>query len=72
MDRFEERAAQLWCEPAHSAKEMDVEFAASIAQALRETRNQALEEAAAMIERNEVEGYIRNASGIVRALGERE
>jgi len=30
-----EIAAQLWCEPKHASKEMDVEFAESIATALR-------------------------------------
>lgn len=31
----EERAAQIWCEPQHEKKEMDVHFAASIAAAIR-------------------------------------
>lgn len=42
-----EKAAQLWCLPKHSNKEMDVEFATSIAKALaaerREVRKNALE-----------------------------
>ena len=29
-----ERAAQLWCEPQHAHKEMDADFAMSIAQAI--------------------------------------
>ena len=32
----EERAAQIWCEPAHGKKVMDADFAMSIARAIRE------------------------------------
>lgn len=42
----EERAAKIWCEPKHAHKEMDVEFAESIAVALADARAAALEEAA--------------------------
>lgn len=38
IEEAREKAAQLWCEPQHAHKEMDVDFAESIAQLLvRET-----------------------------------
>jgi len=45
------RAAQLWCLPQHASKPMDVEFAESIALALADERQQALEEAAKVLRR---------------------
>ena len=44
------RAAQLWCLPQHSHKEMDVDFAESIAQALADERRRVWEEAAVLCE----------------------
>lgn len=38
------RTAQLWCLPQHSHKEMDVDFAESIAQALADERRRVLDE----------------------------
>ena len=43
------RAAQLWCLPQHSHKEMDVDFAESIAQALADERRRVWEEAAVVV-----------------------
>ena len=43
-------AAQLWCLPQHAHKEMDVEFAESIAQALADDRRRVWEEAAKVCE----------------------
>lgn len=40
-DRAMEIAAQLWCLPQHAHKEMDVEFAESIAAALRDFAEEA-------------------------------
>lgn len=54
-----QRAAQIWCEPAHAKKEMDVDFARSIAQALAEARERALEEAARACA-GEGEGYLHD------------
>lgn len=39
-------AAQLWCLPQHAHKEMDVEFAESIAHALADAERRGLERAA--------------------------
>ena len=35
MTDFDKIAAQIWCEPKHSSKEMDVDFAESIVATLR-------------------------------------
>lgn len=56
-------AAQLWCKPAHSAKEMDVAFAMDIAAAIRKARNDALEGQQAEIvglrnERDQLKGIV--------------
>lgn len=61
-DKYTDIAAQLWCKPQHSMKEMDVEFAMSIAQALRESAAEAFEEAARFVREN-VAGS--SADGIV-------
>lgn len=45
-DKYTDKAAQLWCLPQHAKKEMDVEFAQSIVQALREVAAEAFEEVA--------------------------
>ena len=37
VDKYIAKAAQLWCLPQHGQKEMDTDFAYSIAQALRES-----------------------------------
>jgi hypothetical protein len=42
-------AAQLWCLPQHAHKEMDVEFAESIAHALADAERRGLERAAKMM-----------------------
>ena len=46
----EEIAAQIWCEPQHAHKTMDVELCKSFAQALAQVREAALEEAAKIAE----------------------
>lgn len=43
-DRYAERAAQLWCLPQHSHKEMDVTFAQSIAALLGAVAEEAARE----------------------------
>lgn len=43
-------AAQLWCLPQHAHKEMDVEFAESIAHALADAERRGLERAAGICE----------------------
>ena len=40
-----EKAAQIWCEPKHSQKEMDSEFAESIVKALLSFGREVLDEA---------------------------
>ena len=66
QDRYTDRAAQLWCLPQHAKKEMDADFATSIAQALRESAAEAFEEAAV-----QADGFWINAPGQSRgkALG---
>ena len=44
-----EKAAQLWCLPQHAHKDMDVEFAQSIATALREARREAMAECCKLV-----------------------
>jgi putative ubiquitin-RnfH superfamily antitoxin RatB of RatAB toxin-antitoxin module len=49
MDWAIETAAQLWGKPEHSAKEMDVEFGTSIADALRKAKADGMREAVSMM-----------------------
>lgn len=70
-DRFDEKAAQLWCLPQHANKEIDSDFAHSIAEAIRtayldgkkeqqensQIRIQTLKNALASIETIRSEGY---------------
>ena len=46
----EERAAQIWCEPAHGKKVMDADFAMSIARAIREAVDEQRERDAVIAE----------------------
>ena len=43
QDKYSDKAAQLWCLPQHAHKEMDVDFAMSIAQVLREVAEEAVD-----------------------------
>ena len=47
----EERAAQIWCEPAHGKKVMDADFAMSIARAIREAVDEERERCVEIAER---------------------
>jgi hypothetical protein len=53
-DKWTAVAAQLWCKPEHSKKEMDVDFAQSIAQALRDAEKAGMDA---------VEHLIKNCEG---------
>jgi hypothetical protein len=55
-------AAQLWCKPAHSAKEMDVAFATDIAAALRKARADGMRDLA-----NVVHAY-RDSPTLMKAI----
>ena len=50
-DKYEGAAARLWCLPQHGKKEMDVDFALSIAAFGRECAAQAYEDAMKIAER---------------------
>lgn len=58
----EHRAAQLWCLPAFSGREMDAEFATAIANAIREATTDAMYHAWSIIAAAGPEGCIGNWS----------
>ena len=58
----EERAAQIWCEPAHGKKVMDADFAMSIARAIREAVDEERERCVDIINRPPLPGDVETVS----------